>query len=161
MKRKLRRWKNGLEAKGLRVNVGKTKVMKCGSGLQKVVDSGKYPCGVCGKGVEDNFIQCTLCMKWVHKRCIDISRKLTAIDAEAFKCKTCVKEAQGLNKSVARFVELDDRSKFELVDKFCYFGDMLCVGGEHRKLLELEHKLIQRAVQPSIGRPRKNLDTQT
>ena len=31
--------------KGLRVNVGKTKVMKCGVGLQKVVDSRKYPCG--------------------------------------------------------------------------------------------------------------------
>ena len=38
LKRKLQRWKSGLEAKGLRVNVGKTKVMKCGVGLQKVVD---------------------------------------------------------------------------------------------------------------------------
>ena len=38
--------------KGMRVNVGKTKVMKCGVGLQKVVDSRKYPCGVCGKGVD-------------------------------------------------------------------------------------------------------------
>ena len=37
--------------------------------------------------------------------------------------------AQGLNKSVARFVELDDGSKFELFDKFCYLGDMLCAGG--------------------------------
>ena len=44
LKRKLQRWKNGLEAKGLRVNVGETKVMKCRVGLQKVVDSGKYPC---------------------------------------------------------------------------------------------------------------------
>ena len=43
LKRKLQRWKNGLVAKELRVNVGKTKVMKCGDGLQKVVDSGKYP----------------------------------------------------------------------------------------------------------------------
>ena len=51
VKRKLQRWNNGLEAKGLRVDVGITKVMKCGIGLQKEVDSGKYPCGVCGKGV--------------------------------------------------------------------------------------------------------------
>ena len=40
----MQRWKNGLEAKGLRVNVGKTK-MKCGVGLQKLVDSGKYLVG--------------------------------------------------------------------------------------------------------------------
>ena len=53
------------------------------------------------------------------------------------KCKTCVKGAQGLNKSEAGCVELEDRSKFQLVDKFCYLGDMLCAGGEQRKLLEL------------------------
>ena len=67
LKEKLQRWKSGLERKGLRVNVGKTKVMKCGVGLKKTVDSGKYPCGVCGKGVKSNSIQCTLCIKWVHK----------------------------------------------------------------------------------------------
>ena len=94
--------KNGLEAKGLKVNVGKTKLMKCGVGLQKVVDSRKYPCGVCGNGIEANSIQCTLCMKGVHKHCSGISRKLRAEDVEAFKCKTSVKGAQGLNKSRGR-----------------------------------------------------------
>ena len=29
---KLRKWKNGMEAKGLRVNAGKTKVMQCSVG---------------------------------------------------------------------------------------------------------------------------------
>ena len=64
MKRKLQRWKSGLEAKGLRIKkkIGKTKVMKPGVGLQKIVDSRKYPCGVCGKGVDANSIKCTLCM---------------------------------------------------------------------------------------------------
>ena len=60
LKRKLQRWKNGLEAKGSRVNVRKTKVMKCGVGLQKVVDSRKYPYEMCGKSVDANSIQCTL-----------------------------------------------------------------------------------------------------
>ena len=50
-------------------------------------------------------IQCTLCMKWVHKRCSGINRELRAEDAEVFKCKTCVKEGQGLNKSDAGCVE--------------------------------------------------------
>ena len=35
----------------------------------------------------------------------------------------------GLNKSEVGCVELHDGSKFELADKFCYFGDMLCAGG--------------------------------
>ena len=139
LKRKLKRWQNGLEAKGLRVNVGKTKVMKCGVGLQKVVDSGKYPCRVCGKDVEDNSIQCTLCIKTVHKRCSGISRKLRAKDAEAFKCKTCVKRAQGSNKSEMGCVELDDDQNLKLLKNsailvICYMQE-----GEQRKLLELEY----------------------
>ena len=40
LKEKLQRWKSGLERKGLRVNVGKTKVMECGVGLKKTVDTG-------------------------------------------------------------------------------------------------------------------------
>ena len=58
-------------------------------------------------------------MKWVHNRCSGISRKLRANEGEAFKCKTCVKGAQGLIKTEAGCVELDNGSKFELVDKFC------------------------------------------
>ena len=94
---------------------------------------------MCGKGVDANSIQCTLCMKWICKRCSGIKSKLRAEDAEAFKCKTCDKGAQGLNKSEDGCVELDDGSKFELVDKFCYLGDMFCAGGEQRKLPELEY----------------------
>ena len=35
-----------MKEKGLRVNVGKTKVMKCEVGAGQVVNSGKGPCGV-------------------------------------------------------------------------------------------------------------------
>ena len=38
-------WKEGVESKGLRVNVGKTKVMKCHVAANMQVESGKYPCG--------------------------------------------------------------------------------------------------------------------
>ena len=37
-----------------------------------------------------------------------------------------------MNKLEAGCVELDDGSKFELVEKFCYLGDMLCAGGGGR-----------------------------
>ena len=41
--------KKYLKAKGLRVNMGKTKVMIDGKNLQLVRESGKHPCGVCCK----------------------------------------------------------------------------------------------------------------
>ena len=44
---KVRIWKEGMEAKGLGVNLAKTKVLKCGVGCGQVAKSGKYPCGVC------------------------------------------------------------------------------------------------------------------
>ena len=48
---KLRKWKRGMEAKGLRVNAGKTKVMQCQVSRFQSEDSGEHPCGVCRKGV--------------------------------------------------------------------------------------------------------------
>ena len=53
---KLRKWKNGMEAKGLRVNASKAKVMQCRVSRFQSEDSGEYPCGVCRKGVIDNLI---------------------------------------------------------------------------------------------------------
>ena len=48
---KLRCWKSGLEAKGLYVNMAKTKLMISGINLGSLKDAGKHPCGVCRKGV--------------------------------------------------------------------------------------------------------------
>jgi len=61
LKEKIRIWKNSLESRGLRVNVAKTKVMKCSGDNVGTVNPSKYLCGVCCKGVEDNSIQCTKC----------------------------------------------------------------------------------------------------
>ena len=47
---KLNKWKTEMEAKGLRVNMGKTKIMVSGVNLQTLKDSGEYPCSVCRKG---------------------------------------------------------------------------------------------------------------
>ena len=58
LKEKINIWKEGLESKGLKVNIGKTKVMKCHVAANMQVESGKYPCGICGKGVGRNAIQC-------------------------------------------------------------------------------------------------------
>ena len=42
--------------KGLKVNVGKTKVLQCQVGAGSVEEFGKFPCGVSGKGVGKNSI---------------------------------------------------------------------------------------------------------
>ena len=66
---KLDLWKKHLKAKGLRVNMEKTKIMICGKNLQLLKDSGKHPCGVSRKGVGGNSIFCDGCQSWIHKKC--------------------------------------------------------------------------------------------
>ena len=76
---KLRAWKTGMESKGLRVNMKKTKIMISGIGLNVLKDSGKFPCAVCRCGVgNSNAILCSQCKLWVHKRCSGISGQLAA-----------------------------------------------------------------------------------
>ena len=55
--------RSSLLDKGLKVNAGKSKVMVGSSGGKMIVSSGKWPCGVCGKGVQTNSVQCTVCKK--------------------------------------------------------------------------------------------------
>ena len=62
LQRKFDAWKSGMEDKGLRVNVDKTKLMVSGPNLNPIHDSGKYPCGVCGQGVSRNSIFCKGCI---------------------------------------------------------------------------------------------------
>ena len=69
---KVRKWKEGMEKKGLRVNAGKTKIMWCRLSMSQAEDSGEHSCGVCRKGVGDNSILCVECLRWVHKRCSGI-----------------------------------------------------------------------------------------
>ena len=95
------------------------------SGVDKgqVFPSGKHPCGVCRKGVGRNSIFCGYCKHWVHKRCSGL-RQLN-LDAN-FKCRSCADEqikGEVDNKMVLDGVEYD------VVNQFCYLGDMLNAGG--------------------------------
>ena len=51
-------------------------------------DRGTWPCGMCGKGVGNNSIQCTRCEKWVHGRCSGVKGRLVKQDG-SFVCKRC------------------------------------------------------------------------
>ena len=45
--RRLLTWKEAMEEKGLRGNAGKSKIMICGTGLDLLQSSGKFPCAIC------------------------------------------------------------------------------------------------------------------
>ena len=64
--RRVAQWRASLLDKGLKVIAGKSKVMVGSSGGKMIVNSGKWPCGVCGNAVHANSVQCTVCKKWIH-----------------------------------------------------------------------------------------------
>jgi hypothetical protein len=121
LKEKMERWKDCMEAKGLKVNIEKTKVMTSGKGSGELEKSGKWPCAVCRKGVGVNSIQCTKCYKWVHKICSGVRGSLTNA-ITIFECKVC---AEGDKDERIVELVLNDGVKFGEVKVFCYLGDML------------------------------------
>jgi Reverse transcriptase (RNA-dependent DNA polymerase)/Endonuclease/Exonuclease/phosphatase family len=123
---KFRKWRTGLEEKGLRVNMGKTKVMRCHVSAHQAEESGKYPCGVCKKGVGRNSIRCTSCLAWIHKKCSGISGSLQNV--KDYQCKRC-RDGNPTRQDALKEVSLGTREKLECVEKFCYLGDMIGAGG--------------------------------
>ena len=55
---------------------------------KSIVNSGKWPCGVCGKGVQVNAVKCTVCKKWIHKRYSGVRGYLLLV-VDGFRCKRC------------------------------------------------------------------------
>ena len=124
---KLKAWKNGMEQKGLRVNMAKTKFLVSGTGLDVLKKSGQFPCAVCLNGVGVNSILCTQCNKWVHKKCSGIAGSLPN-NVPAYVCPRCTGHARPIDGRPVTEVEIDG-TLLEAVDKFCYLGDMLDAGG--------------------------------
>ena len=125
---KLGTWKKNMEEKRLRVNLGKTKVMRCcDAGGQREV-TGKYPCAVCMKGVGSNSVECTVCKKWVHKKCSGVKEKLRE-GLVGYKCPICSGQVQRRFDDGVKEVELSGSGKLECVNKFCYLGDVIGSGG--------------------------------
>src|SRR3989441_962022 len=127
LKKRLTEWMARLKEKGLRVNIGKTKVMNCKVGVGLVENSGKYPCGICRKGVGRNSARfCTSCKKWIHKRCGGVVGRLAKVGD--FKCRNCSEGGAKVVDGVSQFV-LRAREELEVVDKFCYLCDVIGKGG--------------------------------
>ena len=77
-------WREAFESKGMRVNLGKAKLMVSGM-EEETFDSKIDPCGVCGARVMSNSVLCTACEKWVHARCTD-KKKVAVYLNKNFVC---------------------------------------------------------------------------
>ena len=118
-------WRNGIESKGLKVNMGKTKVMISGRDLHILQISDKYPCAVCRKGAGKNSIFCSGCSFWVHKKCSDIPSRL--VEDPNFRFRRYLGNARGIDGRPCVEVQLSD-GKLDVVDNFVYLGDCICPG---------------------------------
>jgi len=73
--KRLNEWKDNVdvvENRGIRVNMNKTKVLISREWQKLMQKAVRWPCGVCGRGIGNNSIQCTSCQKWVHTKCSGI-----------------------------------------------------------------------------------------
>ena len=118
-------WKEAMEKKGLRVNAKKTKIMICGTNLDLLQSSGKFPCGVCRTGVGNSSILCNSCKYWVHKKCSGLKHLR---ENPEFRCARCQGTARPIDGRPQSEVKVGP-DNLEVVPSFCYLGDMLSAAG--------------------------------
>ena len=123
---KLKTWKKGMEAKRLKAQLTKTKLMISGLELNLLRDSGKYLCAVCRKEFGSNAIYCTGCAHWVHKRWSGI--KGTSANRTDIQCKRCKGIARPIEGRPSTGIAVKE-SELEVVYEFYYLGDMIDAGG--------------------------------
>jgi len=124
--KRLNEWKNNVKNRGMRVNMNKTKVMISGERQKLLQKAARWPCGVCGRGVGGNSIQCTRCHKWVHKKCSGIKESMYKV-MRSFTCRGC---SNPVISTCHTSVDIGASANLEVVDKFCYLADILSVDGD-------------------------------
>jgi len=87
--------------------------------MQKAV---RWPCGVCGRGVGNNSIECTSCQKWVHRKCSGIKGSMYKV----MKTSICRGGVIPVTGTGCTSVDIGVNANLELVDKFCSLGDVTC-----------------------------------
>ena len=122
LRERFQRWRSALEDKGLKVNVGKTKMMVSGT-EGEIVLSKIDPSGVCAKRVGSNAVCCTQCTKWTLGRCTKMI-KVTCSSAKHFVCRRCTDVGDGMEEPVEVLCD-----EVKTVKEFCYLGDRLNASG--------------------------------
>ena len=99
----------------------KTKVMKCRNRSDRIEKSDKWPCRICKKCVDSNSIQCS-----------GILGELQEISN--FCCTFCVTRelinvvSRELINVINEDLELGLGDRVDLVERFCYLGDVIGAG---------------------------------
>ena len=119
------RWKAAFEGKGLKVNLGKTKVMESSGGDGVVVLAKIDPCGVCGKRAKVNCVRCKTCKKWIHAWSARIKRVSRRMNGN-FECRVCMNGANVECKNASNGC----LGELERVNSYCYLEDNVNGGGE-------------------------------
>jgi len=63
----LSEWKDFMENRGMKVNMNKIMAVISGEWQKVTQKDVRWACGVCGKGIGNNSIQCTSFQKWVQE----------------------------------------------------------------------------------------------
>ena len=123
VEQQLHLWKAALARRGLKINIDKTKILVSGKEGLTPLPSGKYPCGVCARGVGVNSVLCTECGKWVHKRCSGLQNVL---HAQNYVCPACERPNGGV-AVVPEHISLGPglENVIEEVEAFTYLGDVV------------------------------------
>ena len=102
----------------------KTKVMVTGKKAKEKIQSGRWPCGCCGRGVGVNSVLCTVCKKWNHQCCSKL-RNLRGVQNFA-RPRHEQEEEKGNDRREEEHIgtAVNDFVPEEL-EQFCYLGDML------------------------------------
>ena len=115
--------------------MNKTKVMTSGEHQKPLQKAARWPCGVCDRGVGSNSIQCTSCHKWVHKKCSGIKGSMYKV-MKSFICRICRGCSNPVISTCRSSIDIGASANLEVVDKFCYLGDMLSVDGDADAAME-------------------------
>ena len=124
LRNKFLKWKEACESKGLKVNLGETKVMISGSITKDGMSKSKVdPCGLCSLRVKANSVLCSLCGKWILCRCAWVKR-VTQTFSRNYACRNC---KANIGEAVEQEVKLCDEVETE--SEFTYPGDRVSAGG--------------------------------
>ena len=124
LRNKYLKWKEASESKGLKVNLGKTKVLVCGGITMDGMSKSKVdPCGVYSLKVKANSVLCLQCGKWIHGRCAGMKR----VTPKFSRSSTCRKCEGNIGEAVEQEVKLCD--EMETVREFIYLGNRVSAGG--------------------------------
>ena len=124
LREKFWKWKKACKSKGLKVNLGKTKVVVIGAEGEVSVNK-KDPWGIRGKLVMANSMLYVKYGKWIKGRCAKVKRVTSKLGRD-FGCERCKKQGDEL-------VELEELFKeVETVKCFCYLGDRVNASGGYQ-----------------------------